>query len=209
MGSVTPARYADCALSSPPGPSKAPSPMVFPLLLPIVSESPGPGESVSSRIQGRPILFTGVSTASAAGSGIVGGTGMTDSRLGGREGLTTWMDDTGTRLPVVAGIGVFPPPLPLPSAGLRPRITFRRSPGTRTSPPGSPRRMGLGFGLRGWTAASTSAAIMTACVSREALWARPDRGDLCQSSACSGAPLADQGKIRAGENACLKFSSMR
>src|SRR5437016_3304168 len=114
MGSVTPARYADCALPSPPGPSKAPSPMVFPLLLPIVSEPPGP-----------------------------------------------------------------------------------------------PERMGLGCGLRGWTAASTSAVIMTACVSREALWARPDRGDLSQCRACSGAPLADQGKIRAGENACLEFSQMR
>src|SRR5690349_3902812 len=142
--------------------------MVFPPLLPIVLESPGPGELVSSRIQGSPILFTGVSIGGAAGSRIVGGTGTIDSRLGGSEGRTICIEDTDTRLPVVAGIGVFPPPLPLPSEGLRTVMAAQRSRGVRTVgilPPG-----GVG-GVR-WRTGIVSkrrAAILAACVTSEAL----------------------------------------
>src|SRR5689334_22816060 len=144
--------------------------MVFPLLLPIVLESPGPGELVSSRIQGSPILFTEVSMGGAAGSRIVGGTGTIDSRLGGSEGLTIWIDETGTKLPVVVGIGVRPPPLPLPSLGWRLRSTSRRSRGAGRIP-GTLGPEGIRFGspLDGWTAAISSAAITTAWVNSETL----------------------------------------
>ncbi|PYT42940.1 MAG: hypothetical protein DMG47_14635 [Acidobacteria bacterium] len=88
LGSVTPPRYLDCDSPSPPGPSRGPSPIVFPSRLPIVSESPGPGEFVSSVIHGKPILLTAVRVGDAFGSNIVGATGICSSCLWER-----WPDD--------------------------------------------------------------------------------------------------------------------
>src|SRR5882724_3330018 len=88
LGHVTPAEYFPEELPRPPGPSFSLSPMVLPRLLPIVFESPGPGEFVSPCIHSRPILSTKVSTGAADASNIVGGTTICASCLTGREGFS-------------------------------------------------------------------------------------------------------------------------
>ena len=89
LGIVTPSRYLPENSPCPPGPSIGPSPIVYPLLPPIVLESPGPGEPVLSFIHGKPILLTEVRTAAAVGSNIVGGTGICTSCLEGKDGRTS------------------------------------------------------------------------------------------------------------------------
>ena len=162
---------------------------------------------MSSRIQGKPILSTPVRTADAAGSKIVGGTGAIDSRFGGSDGRTICIEDTGTRLPFVAGMGLWLPPLPVPAEGSCPKSEFSKSLGAGKTPGIFPFGGGRGlFVSRVGKASKASVVTMSACVRSDALCARPDRRDLSHLNKCSGAPFAEDGKIRAGSRSCRKFS---
>jgi hypothetical protein len=136
---------------------------------------------VRSLIQGNPKSCTGVITASAFGSRIVGGTGNSGFGFCGSIGRTIWIDERGANSPVVVGICIRPPPLLLPRGGNKPLRILARS-------------FGLGnvFSVpSGWSGLSTIGGFATsnrinptnpACVSNEKLWACAGRFDLSNFS---------------------------
>ena len=162
---------------------------------------PWPEELFRSGIQGRPMLSTGVRIRGADGSKIVGGTGSSCSRFCGMVGLRSWMEDLGGRFPCLGGRESWPVPLPFPPFGLWPRRISSKAAGAE--------KIGGGSGLGrhrsrlgpGWLVAKSSNAEITApCVRKETT-----RGPLASAprfcvSKWMGAPLAEEGKIRAGVN---------
>src|SRR5208282_1808851 len=74
-------------------------------------------EFVSSGIQGSPILSVGVRTGAVPGSKIVGGSGKCGCSFCGSVGFTSTIEECGGRFPLVAGIGFWSPPLPVPPDG--------------------------------------------------------------------------------------------
>jgi hypothetical protein len=135
---------------------------------------------------------------------------MTESLLGGSDGRTICMEETGTKLPLVAGIGFRLPPLPVPGEGSCPKSESSKSFGADRTP--WILIFGGGTGLfvrRAGNASQASAATMTACVRIDALCARLVRGDFSHRNECRGAPFAEEGKMRVGSRSWRKFPRMR
>lgn len=146
----------------------------------------------------------------AVGSKTVGGSGRLESCSCGSVGLTSTMEERGGRFPRVAGIGIWPPPLPLPVEGCA-LVRLRKNVAGNT---GTSRGVGALLSVLRplpcpFASRKTTARIIAACASSEAPWARAGRRDLSNFRRWMGAPFAELGFKCEGISSCPRLSRTR